>query len=109
MSENIELPEIRVSLKNFLNNYFVTFNDNFIKDKIRDNAGIFFHNTNTTILFYGEFTESLLKKYNRTIEKQACKTISHEIIHWWILKELNVKACARFDDIAESLAEYGVY
>jgi len=104
-NDEFELPDIQVSFKKF----YPSARDGCILHMIRCNAGIFFDIENITILSYGEFTKSLLKKYNRTIEKQTCKTISHEIVHWWILNELNIKACSQFDNIAEKLAEYGVY
>lgn len=104
-----ELPQIHVSFRKHYNDKFVTFSEGFIKHRIRCNAGMYIHNDNVTILSYGEFTKGLLKKYNRNIQKQVCNTISHEIIHWWILKELNIKTCASFDNIAEKLAKYGVY
>ena len=101
----IRLPDIQVSFRKL----YLSASDNFIKYKIRCNAGVFLDIENITILSYGEFTKGLLKKYNRTIEKQTCITISHEIIHWWILNELNIIACSQFDNIAEKLVEYGVY
>lgn len=60
-------------------------------------------------LFYGDFFKELCKKFHRTIEQQSCYTLSHEILHYILLNEHNVKVSARFDDIAESFYEYGVY
>lgn len=100
-----ELPDIQVSFRKI----FPSASPNFIKIKIKYNAGIYYDIRNITILAYGEFTKGLLKKYNRTIEKQTCITISHEIIHWWIFNEIGLFVCIDFDNIAEKLAEYGVY
>ena len=103
--KDINLPDIQVSYKKFL----ITASDDFIKYKVSCCAGEFYVDDNIIILSNGEFTKGLLKKYNRTIEKQTCKTISHEIIHWLLFKDLNIKVCAKFDDIAEDLVDYGVY
>lgn len=99
------LPKIEVSFKKI----FPSASPNFIKHEIEENAGVFYPDINITILSYGDFTKRLLKKYNRTIEKQTCKTISHEIIHWILFNDLNIKVCAKFDNIAEKLNDYGVY
>jgi len=105
MESNIEQPEIKLNFKEV----FPSISDNYAQHLIDEHACIFFTDFNIMVLSYGIFTKQLLKKYNRTIEKQTCNTISHEIIHWVILCDLNIKACAKFDDIAESLADYGVY
>lgn len=101
-----KLPDIQLSFKKF---YSGSYTKKYIRLLIEDKAGVFYPDDNIIILSYGDFTKELLKEYNRTIEKQACNTISHEIIHWWILKELNIKACSAFDNIAKNLFEYGVY
>lgn len=100
-----ELPDIQVNFKKL---YPSASNDS-IKNEINHNAGIFYSIDNIIILSYGKFTKGLLKKYNRSIEKQTCKTISHEILHWCILNQTNIKVCCQFDNIAEKLVEYGVY
>lgn len=104
-TEKNELPDICLSFKKL----FPSASDGFIKNTIKYNAGMFYDIENIIILSYGEFTKSLLKKYNRTIEKQTCNIISHEIVHWCILNQTNIKVCSRFDNIAEKLSEYGVY
>lgn len=103
--ETNELPEIQVSYKKL----FISASPNLIKHKIRCNAGEFFPDENIIILSCGDFTKSLLKKYNRTIIKQTCNTITHELVHWWVLNEINLRACIGFDKIAENLHNYGVY
>ena len=105
MENNIKQPQIKVDYKEI----YPSLSDRYVCQIRNDNAGTFFPDFDMIVLSYGIFTQELLEKYHRTIEKQTCNTISHEIIHWWILKELNIKACVKFDDIAESLAEYGVY
>ena len=46
---------------------------------------------------------------NNTLEKQVAKTISHEIFHRILFYEQGESATRNFDNIAESLKEYGVY
>lgn len=105
MEDNIEQPRIKVSYKDIN----PSISDNYAQRLIDDNIAVFFSELDIIVLSYGDFAKGLLKKYNRTIEKQTCITISHEIIHWILYNDLNIKVCARFDNIAKSLAEYGVY
>ena len=87
--------------------------ETLFKDIVENCAGKFYpylSNDECVIgLFYGDFFKELCKRFNRTIEEQTCYTISHEILHYLIFNEQNIKVSARFDDIAENLNEYGVY
>ena len=99
------LPEIQLSFKKI----YPDFNSSFIKGMINAKAGVYYPDDNIIVLSYGDFTKGLLKKYGRTIEKQTCKTISHEVMHWILFNDLNIKACGKFDNIAKKLNDYGVY
>lgn len=105
MSDEIELPNIYVNYKK-INPYF---NNCFYQKMIDERAGAFYPDFNAIVLSYGKFTKHLCRKYNLTIEQKTCKTISHEIMHWVLFNEVNEKVCSQFDNIAEKLAEYGVY
>ena len=47
--------------------------------------------------------------YRGKPEKVYAITLSHEIIHRWLSKNIGEKASAQFDNIAPCLREYGVY
>jgi hypothetical protein len=99
-------PKIMLSYRKF---YEDGFNQSFF-DRMKDsNAGEFFPHDNVIILSFGEFFKKLMKKYHRTIEKQSCVTISHEMLHYLLYKEHNIKICAKFDALAPKLANYGLY
>lgn len=99
-------PKILMSYKKFYEN---GFNQSFF-DRIKNsNAGDFFPYDNIIILSFGKFFKELMIKYSRTIEKQACVTLNHEFYHYILFKEHNIKVCAKFDNIAKKLSNYGLY
>ncbi len=106
MLGHTEHPEIRVSYAKFYNN---VFNQTYYTNKITHTAGEFFPYDNTIILSYGYFTKELMIKTARTLEEAICCTITHEITHWILFKEQNIKVCEQFDNIAKSLTEYGLW
>lgn len=83
--------------------------EDHFKDAVVNCAGKFYPDDEVITLFYGDFFKELCTKHKRSIEKQTCNTISHEILHYILLEEQNIKVCARFDRIAEDLKEYGVW
>lgn len=79
------------------------------QDKLEHSCASFLPYEDWIMLFYGKLFKSLCLKYHRTIEENTCVAISHEVLHRVLFKEQNIKVCSRFDNIAESLSEYGVY
>ena len=84
-------------------------NPDLYKYYIRDTAGNYWDEAILISLSYGQFAKQLCIDKNESIETQTCKTISHEYIHHWLHQEVNIKVCAQFDNIAESLEPYGVW
>lgn len=74
---------------------------------IWNTAGNFWYSSDTITLSNG--VQTLSKRGHISIEKQTCKTISHEIVHRILLKEQNIQTCGKFDNIAENLKDYGVW
>lgn len=70
-------------------------------------AGNYWDATDTITLSKGVVT--LSKREHISIEKQTCRTISHEVMHRIIYNQLNIKASCQFDNIAKSLKEFGVW
>ena len=89
---------------------------NLYKYYIRNTAGNFWSDANLISLSYGQFFKELCIKKNESIELQTAKTLSHEVLHYILLKEQNIKVCVALDkedengiSFAEKLQEYGVY
>lgn len=89
----------------------VDANENFYNKQmlIASVAGRYYPYDNKIVLAHGEFSNELLQKFKRSLEKQTCATISHEILHQVIFEEQNIKVSSAFDNIAKKLAPYGVY
>lgn len=84
-------------------------NTDLHKYYIKNTAGNYWIDSDLISLSHGKWSKRQCKKKNESIELQACKTISHEVVHRVIYGQTNIKACAAFDNIAESLKEYGVW
>jgi len=76
---------------------------------IKNTAGNYWIDSDLISLSHGEWSKQQCKKNNECIEVQICRTITHEIVHRVILGQTNIKVTVAFDNIAESLAEFGVW
>ncbi|MCJ7572357.1 MAG: hypothetical protein MUO82_10875 [Candidatus Thermoplasmatota archaeon] len=72
-------------------------------------AGVFENNLDKIFIFWEGIIYFAKMANNVSIEKQLCATISHEVLHNVLLDEQDINTCVCFDNIAESLQEYGVY
>lgn len=86
------------------------------KDYIEYTAGNLWTKANLISLSYGQFFKDLCKKNHESIESQTAKTLSHEVLHYVLLKEQNIQVCVALDNedengisFAEKLKDYGVY
>lgn len=84
-------------------------NDSYYQRQKDDIAGVYETVEKIMCIVYGKFFKELMHKHNRTIEQQVCNTISHEFLHHVLNREQNWKVSAQFDNIAPTLAEYGVW
>ena len=89
---------------------------NLCKFYVENTAGNYWIESDLISLSYGKFAKELCIEKNESIEIQSCQTISHEVVHRWLLENFNIKVCVAFDKedkngltFAEKLKEYGVW
>jgi len=100
---------ITINLKKYLREVYPAYFEESLKTKYEiwkdDKAGIFDWTLNKIVLIHSKFMKKLAKKHGG-LEKQICRTISHETMHKVLLDQFNWKVSAQFDNIAEELEDY---
>jgi hypothetical protein len=82
---------------------------NLYKYYIKNTAGNYWIDSDLISLSHGEWSKQQCAQTFECIEKQVCRTITHETVHRVIYGQTNIKTCCAFDNIARSLQEYGLW